>query len=140
MKPVEIASWIKPPNGVLKQNFDGSFIKEEQRGGYGRVFRDSLGHMSCRYSGPVDCIDANGAEVFDMLMGYRELRKIEGHHAMIEGDFFHSGVWGALHILGNKRTEWRRFNKFQSIELHFYHVPREANVLADHLARERAFI
>lgn len=30
VKSVKQASWLLPPSGVLKLNFDGSFIKEEQ--------------------------------------------------------------------------------------------------------------
>lgn len=54
-----------------------SFIKEEQRGGYGWVIRDSSGHMLCSYLGPLDCINANGAKVSTMPMGAASYERLE---------------------------------------------------------------
>lgn len=47
------------------------------KGGYGGVIRNSFGHVLCSYSGSIDCDDANGAEVYAMLFGCRELLKME---------------------------------------------------------------
>lgn len=77
-----------PPHGILKLNFDGSFIKEEHKRGFGGVIRDSLGQVLCNLSGPADCDDANRAEVYAMLIGCHELRKLEATNAMVEGDSF----------------------------------------------------
>lgn len=34
-------SWVLPPAGILKLNFDGSFLKEMHHGGWGGVKRDN---------------------------------------------------------------------------------------------------
>lgn len=72
----------------IKAELDRSFIKEERKGGYGGVIRDRTGQILCCYSGPVECTDSNGAEVFAMPMGCRELQKMGGLNAIIEGDSF----------------------------------------------------
>lgn len=64
-----------PPMGVLKLSFNGGFVKEIRQGGWRVVIRDSIGQFLNQFSGLVECFDSNGAEVYAMLMGYRELLK-----------------------------------------------------------------
>lgn len=59
------------------------------------MIRDSTGHPLCNYSGLIKCIDSNGAEVFAVLMGWWELRKLDGYNAIIEGDSFSVIQWGS---------------------------------------------
>lgn len=88
VKPISRVSWIPPPDGVLKLNFGGSFLKEMRKGGYGGVIRNSWGIVLCNLSGPVQCDDASGAEVYAKLMGWWELRKYEASSVIVEGDYF----------------------------------------------------
>lgn len=94
VKPMKTPSWISPPAGLLKLNFDGSFLKELRKGGFGGVTRDSLDIPLCTYSGSLDCVHSNEAEVFAMLVGCRGLWKLGGHNAIIEGDSFSAIPWG----------------------------------------------
>lgn len=88
-KQISRVSWIPPPHGVLKLNLDGSFLMEIRKGGYGGVIRDSSGVILCYLSGPVQCDDANGVEVYVLLMGCRELCRFEATTSVIvEGDSF----------------------------------------------------
>lgn len=51
VKPMKTPSWISPSAGLLKLIFDGSFLKELRKGGFGGVTRDSLDTPLCTYSG-----------------------------------------------------------------------------------------
>lgn len=54
-----------PLNGVLKLNFDGSFLKDVRRGGSGGgVIMDSMGVILCCYSCSVDASNSNEVETF----------------------------------------------------------------------------
>lgn len=55
-------SWCTPPLGVLKLNLDGSYIREEHRGGFGSVIRDHGGTVIFNHSDPIGATDANEAE------------------------------------------------------------------------------
>lgn len=64
VKPVQKSSWMNPLDGLMKLNFDGSYIKEARRGGFSGVISDSSSKNLCSYLGVVQCIDSNGAEVY----------------------------------------------------------------------------
>lgn len=76
-----------PPIGVLKLNFDGSFIKDVRRGGYGGLIRESRGHTLCSYFGPVIVAESNEVEVYAMLEGCCQLKSLGG-------DSFSTIQWG----------------------------------------------
>lgn len=42
-------SWIPPPQGILKLNFDSSYVRESGNGGIGGVIRDHLGTGICTF-------------------------------------------------------------------------------------------
>lgn len=69
-------SWVSPLVGVLKLNFDGSFV-QPRRGGVGGVLRDCNSIVLWSYYGPVVCSNANESEVFALLVGCRELQGIK---------------------------------------------------------------
>lgn len=84
-------------------NFDGSFIRDLRRGSYGGMVRDSTGSILCSYSRSVDVLESNEAAVFAMLVGCRELRRLGGQNAIVEGDSFTAIKWGS----GNVCYPWR---------------------------------
>ena len=47
-------SWMPPPSGYLKLNFDGSFHRSSRRGGIGDVIRDHFGNIVRTFFGPVE--------------------------------------------------------------------------------------
>ena len=53
----------------FKLNFDGSFVQSAQRGGIGGGIRDWNGIIIRNFSGPVDCSNADEAELFALLIG-----------------------------------------------------------------------
>ena len=95
--------WNLPPVGFLKLNFDGNFFKHIHLGGIGGVIRDSSGLVVKKLSGPVSSSDSNGAEVSALLFGCRELCKLGGYKAIIEGDSFSAIQWAS----GKSTFPWR---------------------------------
>ena len=82
--------WICPPRS-LKLNFNGIFLGSTSQGGIGGVIRNCNRDVVRNYSGPVDSMDANEAEVYDaLLIGCRESDKIGGSHPIFEGNFINS--------------------------------------------------
>lgn len=76
-------------------------------------------------------------------MRCRELRKIGAMLAMVEGDSFSAVQWGS----GKSKYQWRLLEWVEEVyqisaQLHcsFYHILREANDIADFLAREGALL
>lgn len=96
---------------MLKLNFDGNFTKDVRRGGYGGVIRDSVGVIFCSYSGWVDVSNSNKAEVFALLVGCGELRRLGGHNALIEGGSFSAIQWGS----GNANYPWTMADRVEEI-------------------------
>ena len=71
-------------------NFDGSFLQSIQRGGIGGVIRDWNGNVLRNFSGPVDTLDANEAEVSALLIGCHELARKAPLNPIPEGGSFSS--------------------------------------------------
>ena len=88
LKSKQKVSWMSPPMGILKLNFDESFVKSLDKGGIGGVIRDWSSKIVRSFSGPVESSDTNEAEVFALLISCRELSRLGGVNATIEGDSF----------------------------------------------------
>ena len=63
---------MHPPSGILKLNFDESFIHSTRSGGIGGVIRVWSGTIVRGFSRPLEALDANEAEGFALLVGCRE--------------------------------------------------------------------
>lgn len=114
--PVIHSSWLCPPAGLLKMNFDGSFNRESGRGGFGGgVIRASSGRIVRRFSAVVDCSDANGAEAYGMLVGCSEPLQLDAFDAIVEGDSSCAIQWGsAAAMCPWHLTDWvKKFSIFQ---------------------------
>ena len=68
--------WNHPPPSIFKLNFDGSLVQSVQQGRIGGVIRDWNGLIIRNFYGQVGSSDANEAELFALLIGCRELRRI----------------------------------------------------------------
>ena len=131
-----------PPPGIFKLNFDGSFVQSVQRGGIGGVIRDWNGTIIRNFSVPVDCSDANKAELFALLIGCRELLRIGGLNPILEGDSFSSIQWGS----GKATHPWGLADLVEEVQdissllgASFLHTLRKTNTMADGLARDGVF-
>eukprot|EP00268_Persea_americana_P043744 TRINITY_DN4402_c0_g1_i2.p7 TRINITY_DN4402_c0_g1~~TRINITY_DN4402_c0_g1_i2.p7 ORF type:complete len:104 (+),score=30.42 TRINITY_DN4402_c0_g1_i2:3517-3828(+) len=87
------------------------------------------------YSGSVDSLNANASKVYALLIGCRELLSLGGYNAIIEGDSVSAIQWGS-----GKASHPYLVEELQDIAKQlgasFHHVHREANVMADDLAKE----
>lgn len=68
---VKLIRWICwfPPTSILKLKFDGSFDKLSQGGDIGGVIRYHFDNAVRSFSGPVDALDADEAEIRNYLEG-----------------------------------------------------------------------
>lgn len=85
---VDNISWHSPPEGSLKLCFDGSHVHQICMRGFGRVNHDWSGRVVKNFSSPISSSDANGAEVFALLVGRSKLQKMGGYNAIIEDNSF----------------------------------------------------
>ena len=129
-------------NSSLKLNFDGSFHHSSQGGGIRGVIRDWKGNVLRNFSGPVDSLSANDAEVYALLIGCRELLTLESINAVIERDSYSAIQWGS----GEASIPWRLLDWVEKVQdissrlgASFHYIFREANVMADALAKEGVF-
>lgn len=67
-----------PPMGVLQLNFDGSYIQSISIGVIAGIIRDWNDNVCRSFLGPVESSDANEVEVFTLLVGGCELRRMGG--------------------------------------------------------------
>ena len=95
--------------------------------------------MIRNYYGPVDSMNANAAEVYAMFIGCRELLSLGSYNAIMEGDSYSAIQWGSR----KDSHPWRLTDLVEEVqdiakqlEASFHHVHREANVIADALAKE----
>lgn len=91
----------------------------------GWVIRDTFSHILCTLSGLVECDDANGAEVFAMIMGCRELRKMEAINAIVEGDSFSAIQRGSE----NSTWPWRLMDWVEEI----HHISGQLKCSFNHI-------
>eukprot|EP00268_Persea_americana_P065083 TRINITY_DN8639_c3_g1_i2.p1 TRINITY_DN8639_c3_g1~~TRINITY_DN8639_c3_g1_i2.p1 ORF type:complete len:108 (+),score=32.29 TRINITY_DN8639_c3_g1_i2:64-387(+) len=94
------------------------------------------------FSGLLEALDANEAEVFAFLVGCCELARLGALHPILEGDSFSPIQWGSWRDIHPWRlVDW--VEEVQDLSRHmnayFHHILRQANALADGLAREGVF-
>ena len=138
-KAVRKVLWLSPPAGFLKLSFHGSYFHDIQKGGIGAVIQDCEGKVTRNYPGLVDSMNATAAEVNAMSIGCRELLSLRSYNTIIEGDSFSAIQWGS----GKASHPWRLTYSVLEVQdtakqlgASFHHVHREANVMADALAKE----
>ncbi|XXG42545.1 hypothetical protein AAC387_Pa01g2800 [Persea americana] len=103
------------------------------------VIRNCKGKVIRNYYGPVNSMNANAAEVYAMLIGCHELLSLGGYNAIIEGDSYSAIQWGS----GKASHPWTLTDLVEEVKdidkqlgASFHHIHREANVMADALAKE----
>lgn len=123
--------------GFLKLNFDGASKGNPGLGGFGCVIQNSCGHVVRVICGPLEECDSIKAETLGLLMGLRELNKMNVHGTIVEGDSSSVISWGK----GSREGAWRLANFVYEIrelsvqlDIKYIHVLRELNVMADKLA------
>ncbi|XXG62250.1 hypothetical protein AAC387_Pa05g0650 [Persea americana] len=106
----------------------------------GGVIRDWNGNIVRSFLGLIDSLDANETELFAILIGCREFLRMGGYSATLEGDSFASNLavfrkfFSSLEIDGLGGGD---VGYFRRLGASFHHIHREANAVADSLARAR---
>ena len=100
------------------------------------MIRNWNGNVVRSCSGPVVSLDANEVEVYAFLIGCCELEKIGGSCPIIEGDSFSAISEKANYLwwIADWVEEVQDISKKMGASLS--HILREANSMADGLARE----
>ncbi|XP_027150495.1 uncharacterized protein LOC113750754 [Coffea eugenioides] len=126
-------AWSRPSAGYVKLNIDGSSLENPGHSGAGRVFRDSSGNILCGFS---------------LFLGSRTNMEAEAM-ALLEGlllseNFLSLNVEMDSQVLlnmvnGDGGVPWKLWLSIKSLvlgrQITFTHVYREANAVADALAR-----
>ena len=83
-------------------------------GGIGGVIRDWEGKVVKKFSGPVNSLDANGAEIFALLVGCVSCSIWEVKMQLLKETLFllFSGARENLLFLGDWQIGWRRCKPF----------------------------
>ncbi|KAL4347296.1 hypothetical protein GQ457_17G024020 [Hibiscus cannabinus] len=122
-----------PPCGVLKFNVDGSTRGKPGPASCGGVLRDDHGQILALFSGPLGVLESNDAEIRAICHALLLLR------VFIESDSLVAVSW----VLEYERRPWTLWSWFRQIDfictelvrVCFQHLYREANSLADALAK-----
>lgn len=130
--------WSPPPPGVLKLNFDGSSLGNPGPSGFGCVIRDSMGEIVRVVAGSIGTADSTKVELMGLLMGLREVRNLQLHVPLIEGDSSVVVGWCS----GRSWGSWKYAQQIHEIRelvvlmhLVLVHIPRTKNGLAGKLEK-----
>ncbi|KAF2316185.1 hypothetical protein GH714_041526 [Hevea brasiliensis] len=136
--------WKTPPINVLKWNIDGLSVGQLGESGIRGLLRDYGGNIKCLFSCPNRELSSNQAELKAMIKALQISKDLiassHGNHAFIfETDSSNILTW----INGSSERPWRdKHLIMEALNLiaqlpHtlFLHTDREANSLADNLAK-----
>jgi ribonuclease HI len=145
---VGVNTWVPPPTGFIKLNFDGASKGNPGLAGAGGVIRDSGGIIIRLYVGSIGNSTNNATEFGALELGLEILRREGMVNVIVEGD-------STLVINTTKKLQygtkvgkvlrhWRLAHSLQRIRKHlqtlntieFRWIRRSANALADRLANE----
>ncbi|XP_011622116.1 uncharacterized protein LOC105420388 [Amborella trichopoda] len=135
---------MAPPTDCLKLNFDGSSLGNSSVAGIGGVVRDSTASIIFSFAGLIGVRIANYAELSALLCGVKVLvDKFSGCSCIFEGDSLNVVKW----CKKEQRLPWELHGLWlqvmdivEIISVSFVHVFREANALADSLAKSGAHL
>ncbi|XP_060210288.1 uncharacterized protein LOC132637170 [Lycium barbarum] len=141
IKPVQKCTpicWKKPQPGKFKANTDGSFCSTSKRAGIGGILRDEHGKMVMAFSIPVECESSNHAEALAVEFG-SSWCKINGiNDIQMELDSLIIANMLTKQNLGNLKLKHiinKILKNVEGTNIEFLHCFREANSVADYLAK-----
>lgn len=95
-----MASWILRSNGYLKLNFDEASKGNPGQAGFWCVIHNHNSNVIRVICGPLGVCDAIKAEAVNLLMGLREMRKLDLKNCLVEGDSKVVIGWGSKSSMG----------------------------------------
>lgn len=129
---------ILPSESIIELNFDGCSLGNSGQSGVGGVLRNHQGICLHCFSGPLGQSDAITTEIKALLIGLRKAHAMAPFHLHVEGDSVlvigwmnrgGGGPWRLRHFLLENCSVAISMNTL------FHWIPREANSLADSLAK-----
>ena len=84
--PLESLSWLPPPPGIFKLNFDGASKGNLGRAGYGGIFRTSLGQVHLIFFGCLGWDTNNSVELEGLWQGFNLIHLYNFSPTIVEGD------------------------------------------------------
>jgi hypothetical protein len=85
--PVQQAIWTKPSTGWCKLNFDAGFVESSNKGSWGAILRDEVGHVILSAWGRLDyCASAEVAEAIAGLYSIKAILPVCVRPVIIEND------------------------------------------------------
>lgn len=130
--------WKKSEEGVVKINVDGSFDERNIGGGVGGIFRNSHGDCLLYFSAPAYGSNALHNEAITCLFALKIARLQPLQRFLMETD----SLLLIQQIVNKKSIPWYIHHLFRKIwklsnhiQICFTHTYREANKVADFLAR-----
>ncbi|EOY12351.1 Uncharacterized protein TCM_030880 [Theobroma cacao] len=135
-------NWSTPPPGTLKLNTDGIAKGKPGPAGIGGVIRDHHGFIQGTFSKNIGIEDSNFSEFYairDGISFFFSSPWAATHSLVVESDSTNAINWAQHHC----KVPWRMKNISNAIEtflrkstrITFKHVMREANKVADGLAK-----
>ncbi|KAG2684189.1 hypothetical protein I3760_10G065300 [Carya illinoinensis] len=139
LEKVTMVKWIKPQQGWVKLNIDGSSLGNPGQSGVGGVIRDTRGHLCIAYSMALGQGSNNYVELKGLLEGVRRCCQYGFFQVYIEVDSQLLVNWvtkGACNIwyLEDFLDELRAC--LACLDHRLTHVFRESNVVADFHAKQ----
>ncbi|XVF65299.1 hypothetical protein PTKIN_Ptkin09bG0237200 [Pterospermum kingtungense] len=133
--------WINPPRNALKFNVDGSFVGSGGLSGIGGILRDSEANPKVVFSKSTGMGSANTAEILAIRCAASQWAS--SHNLIIESDSTNAVKW----VLNPGTVPWQvrciilqiEFFKTKVQNWSIVHTHREANDVADNLAKDGVF-
>ncbi|KAH0644413.1 hypothetical protein KY284_032297 [Solanum tuberosum] len=127
--------WTKPATGRIKFNTDGSYMQESiSRAGIGGVLRDDTGHLIMAFSVATQCKSNNQAEAMVALYAIKWCNRAgyDKYDLMVITNMLEEKDTNNLKL---KNIIKRTVNTMEGEEVSISHCYREANQVADFLAK-----
>lgn len=96
----EVLSWISPPFGCLKLNFDVAYKRNLGQVGFGCMIQDHYSKVIRVICGPLGICDSVKAEAMALLLGLTDLKKIKVLDCVIDLTTIISWVQGRVMARG----------------------------------------
>jgi ribonuclease HI len=134
------ASWLLPPEGWFKANFDGASKGNPGPSGCGGVIQNFYGECQVAFSMPIGTQTNHVAEARAACESVKIATEMGVKNLWLEGDSKNildciqgktQPSWTILNIIEETKENLKKFEK-----IHITHIFREANPMADWLAND----
>lgn len=132
-------SWMTPPVGSFKLNFDESVIGNPGPSSNVSVIRGSSTKCMLSFVGPSCFGSANKTELLAVRMGLRQPARLDLNSFVAEGDSLCAASWAS----GFSKLPWRLaviaeevLDLAVKLNVSFVHMRRSANEVVDSMAKE----